>query len=122
MLKSLIRGVAWLILIVIVFLSLAPAELRPETSLPHIVEHAGIFAAAGIAFAAGYPRREWLLIAGSIFFCASIELAQLAVPGRHARLGDFIIDAAAALAGLLMTSIGRRRLNELVRIASRRAM
>ena len=64
-----------------------------------------IFFAAGITFAAGYPRREWLLTVGAIFFCAGIELAQLAVPGRHARLGDFIVDAIAALAGLLVASI-----------------
>jgi VanZ family protein len=109
MLTSSFRGLAWLILAIIVFLSLAPPELRPGTSLPKIIEHAGVFFAVGIAFAAGYPRREWLLTAGAIFFCAGIELAQLTVPGRHALLSDFIVDAVAALGGLLVASIGARR-------------
>jgi VanZ family protein len=109
MLKSLIRAVAWLTLACIIFLSLGPPEVRPNTPLPHILEHAGIFVAAGIAFAAGYPLREWLLTAGAVFFCAGLEFAQLAVPGRHARLSDFIVDAVAALAGLLVASIGIRR-------------
>jgi hypothetical protein len=94
---------------VIVFLSMAPPELRPVTPLPHIIEHAGIFALAGINFALGYPGRERLLSTGAILFCAGIELVQLAIPGRHARLSDFLVDAAAALVGVLLGSITARR-------------
>jgi VanZ family protein len=128
MLKGLVRTLAWLLLACIVFLSLVPPGLRPSTPLPHILEHAGIFFAAAVTFAIGYQSREWLLGIGAVFLCTVIEVAQLAVPGRHARLGDFLIDATAALAGLLVGSIAVRRFfvgtwfDELAHSRSRRAL
>jgi len=104
------RLVAWLILVAIVLLTIVPAELRPTTPVPHDVEHAGIFFAEGIAFGIGYPRHDWLLSAAAILFCAAIELAQLAVPSRHARLSDFFVDTTASLGGILVASILVRQL------------
>jgi len=43
-----------------------------------------------------------------VIFLGSIEVAQLFVPGRHARLSDFIIDAIAACMGLAIASLVRR--------------
>jgi VanZ family protein len=37
-------------------------------------------------------------------FSGTIEIAQLFAPGRHARIGDFILDAVAAYIGLVMAS------------------
>jgi VanZ family protein len=48
------------------------------------------------AFGLGYKRRHDLLAILLVVFSGAIEIAQLFVPGRHARLGDFIIDAVAA--------------------------
>ena len=61
--------------------------------------------ADGIAFGFAYLGYEWLLGIGAVIFCAVIELAQLMIPGRHARLSDFFVDAAAACVGIIAGSI-----------------
>jgi VanZ family protein len=98
--QNISRVVAWLLLLAIVVLSLVPPSLRPTTA-PHQIEHAAIFLATGISFGFAYLGREWLLSVGAIIFCAVIEIAQLYVPGRHARLSDFVVDATAAVLGVV---------------------
>jgi VanZ family protein len=80
-------------------LSLVPPNFRPETPLPHTAEHFVIFAAAGGAFGIGYSNRRRFTIACLVIFAGAIELAQLTVPGRHARLNDFVVDAIALVIG-----------------------
>jgi VanZ family protein len=99
------RIAAWTLAAVIVILSLVPPTLRPETGTPHSFEHFTIFAATGFAFGLGYKRRHDLIAILLVIFTGVIEIAQLFVPGRHARLGDFIIDAVAACIGLVMASL-----------------
>ena len=48
----------------------------------------------------GYNNKRGLLAAGLMLFAGAIELAQIFAPGRHARLGDFIVDALAASVGV----------------------
>jgi len=106
--------VAWTLAAIIAVLSLTPPDLRPETGMPHNLEHALIYSATGIAFALGYDRRYGLLSIFLIIFAGAIETAQLFVPGRHARLGDFVIDAvavcAAPVAALLVRQLRALRL------------
>jgi len=78
-------------LIAIVVLSLVPAHDRPVTALPHSLEHLTIFFAAGLAFGIGYPQRHRFQFPALLVFTAVIEMAQLIVPGRHARLTDFVV-------------------------------
>jgi len=40
-----------------------------------------------------------------VIFAGAVELAQTGVPGRHARLSDFIVDALAACVGVAIASI-----------------
>jgi VanZ family protein len=98
------RVVAWLALAAIVVLSLVPPGARPTTFFPHKIEHAGIFFVDGIAFGIAYRGYEWLSSIGAVIFCAGIELAQLMIPGRHARLSDFFVDAAAICVGIFAGS------------------
>jgi VanZ family protein len=49
----------------------------------------------GRLFGLGYKRKHGLLAILLVIFSSFIEIAQLFVPGRHARLSDFIIDAVA---------------------------
>jgi VanZ family protein len=90
------RTGAWLLAVAIIVLSLVPPSLRPETDLPHDLEHFAIFVATGVAFGVGYIRRPGLVMISLMIFAGAIELAQIVVPGRHARLSDFIVDALAA--------------------------
>ena len=103
--RKTVRIAAWALAATIVVLSLAPPSLRPETGTPHTFEHFIIYAATGLAFGLGFKRRHDLLAILLILFSGCIEIAQLLVPGRHARVSDFIIDAVAACIGLVMASL-----------------
>ena len=100
---------AWFLAAAIVVFSLVPADLRPVTDVPHALEHFVIFAATGIAFGFGYGRRYSIAIA-LVTFAGVIEIAQLFVSGRHARLSDFIVDAFAACIGFLACYVVARKL------------
>jgi VanZ family protein len=99
------RIAAWCLAAAIVVLSLVPASLRPETGTPHIFEHFIIYAVTGFTFGLGFKRRLDLLAIFLVIFSGSIEIAQLFVTGRHARLSDFIIDTVAACIGLVTSSL-----------------
>ena len=94
------RIVGWALIIAIVVMTVVPPSLRVVTGAPHIVEHALIFSAAGIAVRLGYELRLSVGCAAAVVSCAALELVQLAIPGRHARVSDFVVDAAAASTGL----------------------
>ena len=102
------RLAAWATLMLIVVLTVVPPDLRPETPIPHGIEHASIFLIAGFLFGMAYVGREWILSAGGIAFCAAIEALQLHISGRHARVSDFVIDVAAAIAGVFVGAFARR--------------
>ena len=106
---------AWLLVITIVLLSLGPPSSRPVTGAGNNVEHLLIFLATGAAFGLGYARRYWLLVIALVAFAAAIELAQILVPGRHARFTDFLTDGAAACLGIGFSYL----LGKLERIAFR---
>jgi VanZ family protein len=102
---------AWALTVTIVILTIVPPFLRPVTGAPHNFEHFAMFLLTGAAFGVGYPWREYILCILAILFSAIVELSQLVVPGRHARLGDFVVDALGACAGVVFASLflSRRR-------------
>jgi VanZ family protein len=89
----------------IVLLTIVPPGLRPITPVPHNVEHAAVFLLDGLAFAFAYRGRALLLSSAALPLCAGLEIAQLFVPGRHARLSDFVVDFVAALMGIAAGNI-----------------
>jgi len=93
---------AWLLVLAIVILSFGPPASRPVTGAGHNFEHVAIFLATGAAFGFGYPRRVFVLPIALLVFSAVIEIAQLMVPGRHARLSDFLTDAGASCLGVFL--------------------
>ena len=95
----------WACLIAIAALSVVAPSLRPVTILPHDLEHAAIFAITGFMLGFGYQNRTQLQMTALIVFAGVIELAQLYVPGRHARMIDFVVDALAACAGVAFAAI-----------------
>src|SRR5262245_55739412 len=90
----------WLLASAITILSLVPPHYRLVTAAAHNLEHLAIFLSVGIAFGAGYPDRPWAVAIGLAIFSGAIEIAQLWVPGRHARLTDFLVDTTAAFIGI----------------------
>jgi len=90
---------AWSLAAAIVVLSLVPPNLRPQSGIPHELEHFLIFLATGLAFGLSYDARHGLLAMKLAVFAGAVELAQLFVPGRHARFSDFLVDTVAVCAG-----------------------
>ena len=99
--QRIFQAAAWLLAGTIVVLSLRPASVRPMTGAQHDLEHLLIFLATGMAFGFGYPDRFRLpTIIAQPTFAAAIEVAQIWAPGRHARMSDFLVDAAASCVGV----------------------
>lgn len=101
----LFRICAWFCLAAIGMLSLVAPSLRPVTFLPHNFEHVAIFLAAGLAVGLGYPNRAMQQMIALTLFAAAVELAQFYAPGRHPRISDFVLDALAACAGVMVASM-----------------
>jgi VanZ family protein len=99
------RVLAWSLAVAILVLSIVPPRFRPETDVPHHFEHLLIFLAAGITFGYGYGRRPFLLGLALVLFAGLVEVTQLFVPGRHARMSDFMVDAASLGVGVLLASL-----------------
>ena len=104
----LVRVVAWSLLIAIIVMTVVPAPLRVVSGASHNVEHALVFLVTGIVFGLGYELRMTIICGAAIVFCAALELLQLAVPGRDARLSDFLIDAGAVCFGIAIAWFARR--------------
>jgi hypothetical protein len=97
-----LRVSAWIWLIGLVILTAVPAVERPETSLPHDLEHFAAFFGAGALLALTHNSSAVRLASGGIAFALLIELMQIPLPTRHARVLDFVVDAAAMVMGVLM--------------------
>jgi VanZ family protein len=93
------RIVAWLLGLAIIVLSVVPAWLLPNTGIRVNFEHFGVFAAAGFVFGLAYAQRYGLIVICLVIFGGATETIQLFVPGRHARLSDFVADALGVLYG-----------------------
>ena len=100
--RTFIRICAWLLTLTIIALSIVPPSIRPTTSVPQAAEHAVIYLVTGMAFGIGYAGKWKEVTIGLVSFAGVVEFLQLFAPGRHARIGDFIIDAAAGCVGVGM--------------------
>lgn len=99
-----IRPFAWLLAAAVTFATLGPPGLRPHSDLGQDGEHALAFILVGLAFGLAYPRRRLLSTAAAIVLIGVLELMQFWVPGRHARLEDFLVDALTACIGFALAS------------------
>ena len=107
--RQLCRVAAWLLLMAITGLSVVPPGYRPVTPAPHDVEHLSIFLPTGLAFGLGYERQRWLQGLALVAFAAAIELIQLLIPGRHARLSDFVVNAVSVGIGVGLAALAAGR-------------
>jgi len=100
-----LRLIAWCLAAAVTFATLGPARDRPHAAiLTHVGEHAFAFILVGLAFGLAYPGDRTRLAAISVALVGLLELLQLWAPGRHARLEDFVVDALAAVAGILIAA------------------
>ena len=99
-----LRIIAWLLTAAVTFATLGPPSYRPHSYLGQDGEHALAFVLVGLAFGLAYPRRRLLTAGLAVILIGVLELLQLWMPGRHARLEDFIVDALAACAGIAVAA------------------
>jgi len=107
-LRLMARAVAWAGILAIIILSVVPADERPVTAAGPQFEHFTIFALTAAAFALGYQLSLARLMFLALLFCGGIELLQLPLPTRHARLGDFTMDFAASCLAICVVFAGQR--------------
>src|SRR3954464_3970302 len=99
-----LRIIAWLLTAAVTFVTLGPPSYRPHSALGQDGEHALAFVLVGLAFGLAYPRRRLLTAGLAVVLIGVLELLQLWMPGRHARLEDFVVDALAACAGIAVAA------------------
>ncbi|MDN3272806.1 VanZ family protein [Frankia sp. RB7] len=100
-----VRAIAWLLAAAVTFATLGPPSLRPHSDLGQDGEHALAFILVGLAFGLAYRRRRPAVAAISVALIGLLELMQLWAPGRHARLEDFVVDAATACVGFALAAV-----------------
>lgn len=106
--RSLLLGVrclSWILALTIIALSAIPATSRPVTSAGHNLEHLAIFLAFGFAHGMGYHRTPARTLVQILAFAVLIELVQVFVPGRHARILDIFLDGSAGAVGWLLAML-----------------
>jgi VanZ family protein len=98
-----LKLLAWLLAAAVTFATLGPPRFRPHSDLGHNGEHALAFILVGLAFGLAHPRHR-LLTAIAVVMIGTLEILQVWMPGRHASLEDFVVDALAACAGLAIAA------------------
>ena len=107
------RVLAWIGIIGIIILSVVPASDRPGLAedwfgplFGHLTEHVAAFGLVAVAFAIGYRFSLFRLLMFALLYCGGIEVLQIPLPTRHARISDFLIDFAAAAVTMALVRAG----------------
>jgi VanZ family protein len=101
----LLRLFAWLLAAAVTFANLGPPQFRPHSNLGQDGEHAFAFILVGLAFGLAYSRHRLLTGAVAVVMIGVVELLQFWMPGRHARLEDFVVDAITACVGMAVVAM-----------------
>jgi hypothetical protein len=94
---------ACLMLAAIVFVTLSPIHLRPQTGHPNL-ERFGAFLVLGAAYTLALPRQAGRVALFMVVGAFALEAAQRWAPTRDPDLRDALVKAFGALAGV---AIGR---------------
>lgn len=95
----------------IVVLTVVPASDRPETGVEHKFGHLLAFGLVGLVFSLTYSWRPMVLITSAIVFALLLELAQIPLSTRHARIEDFLADAFGASIGITLAYLAKATCN-----------
>ena len=107
MIQKLIAVAAWACLIFIVYATLSSADARPELTrtepaLIVFVERFGAYGLLGFLFCLAYPRRLLFICCLVLGSAVLLELLQLIVPDRDARVIDATEKLLGGAAGILV--------------------
>lgn len=95
---------AWLLLIALVFVTLAPIQLRPDTGTSAQLERFAAFALVGAVFVVAYPRRLLLVAVLVLGSAIGLEVLQFMAQTRHPGMADVVAKVAGGCTGL---AVGR---------------
>jgi VanZ family protein len=103
------RTLAWIGILAIVVLSVVQAKDRPVIGFGQWLEHFTAFALLGAAFAIGYRFSLVRLLLLAVFFCGGMELLQVPLPTRHARVSDFLVDSVGTCLAILCVFVAKAK-------------
>jgi hypothetical protein len=108
MFRTVIRILAWVMLLAILAVTISPLTDRPHVGSGPTFERAGAFALLGLLFCLGY-RRFWPVALVIVALVAGgFELVQALTPDRHARLADALVKAAGGVIGVGIGLLAKR--------------
>ncbi|TXM65633.1 VanZ family protein [Methylobacterium sp. WL103] len=99
------RILGWLLLVGVVFATLAPIGLRPVTDAPVSLERFGAYAVVSFLFAFGYPRHRWQVLGLLVMIAGAMEAMQNLELTRHGYFGDFAVKAAGCWFGVMLAVV-----------------
>jgi VanZ family protein len=108
MLQKMLKPASWVMILGLVIVTVVPANERPVTGFQHDIEHFFAFALAGLTFGLAYAQNTRVNLLSAFVFTLVLELSQIPLATRHARLRDFMVDAAAACLGIVIGHLCRK--------------
>src|SRR6516165_3163137 len=114
MLQKMLRAASWVIILGLVIVTVIPGDERPITGLQHDIEHFVAFGLAGLTFGFAYFQSVRVNLLSAFVFTLVLELSQIPLATRHARLRDFMVDATAACVGIVIGHLCRKLVKDQV--------
>ena len=110
MFRKLAKAAAWASVGFIVYATLVPLGMRPALGwIGPNYERFAAYAVASAFLVLAYPRRPIRVGILIIAIAVVLEIAQLAIPDRDARVIDTLVKVAGGLAGIVAAALWNRR-------------
>ncbi|MGY4234713.1 hypothetical protein ACVIIW_003660 [Bradyrhizobium sp. USDA 4449] len=106
MLRKLFILAAWSALGVIVFVTLSPSGLRPQTGSAG-AERFSAYCLLGALFVLAYPQHFVRVMTFILVVAGSLELLQNLTPDRHGHVADVAEKIAGGIAGSSLTRLAQ---------------
>src|SRR5450759_1049041 len=105
MFQKFLQLAAWGAVATIAVLSLVPGDLRPHTEVPGYLEHVAAYFITAILLSLGYLRWSPIVIIAPLsIYAASLEIAQIYIPGRNSSVWDWFAGSSGALMGVVVAT------------------
>lgn len=95
------QAIAWVLLVFILFVTIAPIRLRPRTITHVNLDRSLAFAAMAFFFVLGYSQSPMLIAISCTVGAGLSELLQVFSPSRHARMPDALAKSVGAAVGAI---------------------
>jgi hypothetical protein len=98
--RAVMRGLAWLSVAAIAYLSLIPSTMEVRTGFAPGVEHLIAYTGSAALMTFAYPACSgWVMVSLFFAYSGALEILQTLSPGRHAELAGALWSGAGAAFG-----------------------